>query len=202
MGMELEFKLAVPQPLLLETILSDPIVTQVRQGDFRLLNMATVYYDTPDGRLRQRRWTLRLRQENDRPVATLKTPGQGRARGEWSCEVPSIEAALEPLLEQGAPAELARLLAGQSLNVSCGARFSRRAADLVFADGTVCELSGDLGELCGGREQVPLCEVELELKSGSEKTVAAFAETLMERFGLREEPLSKFARAAALADRK
>ena len=202
MGMELEFKLAVPQPMLLEKILSDPIVAQVQQDGFRLLNMATVYYDTPDGRLRQRHWTLRLRQENDRQVATLKTPGQGRARGEWSCEAISIETALEPLLEQGAPAELAQLLAGQPLNMSCAARFSRRAADLVFSDGTVCELAGDLGELLGGQERIPLCEVELELKSGSEKTVAAFAEELMERFGLQEEPRSKFARAAALADRK
>lgn len=202
MGTELEFKLAVPQPALLETIFSDPIVTQVRQGDLRLLNMATVYYDTADGALRQRRWTLRLRQENDCLVATVKTPGEGRARSEWACEAVSIESALEPLIAQGAPAELAELTAGRSLDMVCGARFSRRAVDLVFPDGTVCELSGDVGELLSGCEKVPLCEAELELKEGSEKTVAAFAETLMERFGLREEPLSKFARAAVLADRK
>jgi inorganic triphosphatase YgiF len=200
MGQELEFKLAVPQPMLLEKILFDPVVTQVRQGDYCLLNMSTTYYDTPDRALRQRHWALRLRQENDRPVATLKTPGQGHARGEWSCEAPSIEAALEPLMVQGAPAELADLTAGKPLNMVCAARFSRRAADLVFADGTVCELAGDVGELLGGREREALCEVELELKSGSEETVAAFARELMERFGLQEESRSKFARAAALAD--
>jgi len=202
MGLELEFKLAVPQPMLLDKILSDPLVAQVRQDDFCLLDMATTYYDTPDQALRQRHWTLRLRQENDLLIATLKTPGHGHARGEWSCEAPSIEAALEPLLAQGAPAELAELVSGQSLAMACAARFSRRAADLVFADGTVCELAGDVGELWGGQERSPLCELELELKSGSEETVSAFAEALMARFGLQEEPRSKFARAAALADRK
>lgn len=202
MGLELEFKLAVPQPALLEKILFDPQVAQVRQGGFRLLDMATVYYDTPDQALRQRRWTLRLRQENDRLVATVKTPASGRARGEWSCEAWSIQDALAPLVAQGAPEALLELTADKPLEMICAARFSRRAADLAFADGTVCELAGDVGELWGGTEQEPLCEVELELKSGSEETVAAFAEELMERFGLQEEPRSKFARAAALAQRK
>ena len=64
MGMELEFKLSVQTPALLEQILFDKEVAQVRQSDYRLLNMATVYYDTPDRRLSALRWTLRLRQEN------------------------------------------------------------------------------------------------------------------------------------------
>ena len=85
MGMELEYKLAVKNPAVLEQILFDEEVAQVRQGDYRLLNMATVYYDTPDRRLSALRWTLRLRQENENLVATLKTPGDGRARGEWDC---------------------------------------------------------------------------------------------------------------------
>ena len=35
-----------------------------------------------------------------------------------------------------------------------------------------------------------------------EQTLESLAEALMARFGLQEEPRSKFARAAALADRK
>ena len=199
MGLELEFKLAVPQPECLEKILFDDAVTRARRGDFRLLEMATVYYDTPDLALRQRRWTLRLRQENDRLVATVKTPAAGRARGEWSCEAGTIESAIDKLIALGAPAELKELTENKPLSMVCAAKFSRRAADLVFSDGTVCELAGDAGKLMGGSKQEDLCEVELELKAGSEATVQAFAEELMERFGLQEEPRSKFARAAALA---
>ena len=199
MGMELEYKLAVKNPAVLEQILFDEEVAQVRQGDYRLLNMVTVYYDTPDRRLSALRWTLRLRQENENLVATLKTPGDGRARGEWDCQASSIYAALPMLLEQGAPEKLTELTEGQTLIPVCSARFTRRAADVVFSDGTVCELCGDTGMLVGGTKEEGLCELEVELKSGDADTAAAFAEALQERFGLTEETRSKFARASALA---
>ncbi len=185
-------------PMLLEQILFDKDVAQVRQGDYRLLEMATVYYDTTDRTLSQRRWTLRLRQENQDLVATLKTPGQGRARNEWECQARDIREALPLLVEAGAPAELAALTA-QGVVPLCVARFTRRAADLVFADGTVCELAGDVGQLGGGGKEEALCEVEIELKSGDAGVAEAFARELQARFGLREESRSKFARAAALA---
>lgn len=199
MGMELEYKLAVASPALLEQILFDQEVAQVRQGGYRLLNMATVYYDTPDRRLSALCWTLRLRQENENLVATLKTPGDGRARGEWECPAYSIRDAIPVLLEQGAPEKLTELLDGQALIPVCAAQFTRRAADVAFADGTVCELCGDIGMLAGGAKEENLCEIEVELKSGDADTAAAFAQELQDRFGLTEEPRSKFARASALA---
>lgn len=202
MGMELEYKLAVNSPAKLEQILFDEQVAQVRQGSYALIHMATIYYDTTDHRLSTRRWTLRLRQENSRLVATLKTPGAGNARGEWACEAGSIQAAIPLLLEAGAPAELPEVLDGEPLIPVCAAQFMRRAANVVFADGTVCELCGDIGMLVGGANEEDLCEIEVELKSGNADTAAAFAEELMERFDLQEEPRSKFARASALARRE
>lgn len=199
MGIELEYKLAVPNPALLEQILFDPEVAQVRQGDYRLLNMATVYYDTQDRRLSTLRWTLRLRQENNLLVATLKTPAEGRARGEWEVQAWNIHDAIPLLLEEGAPQELASMLEDAPLFPVCAAQFTRRAAEIAFADGTVCELCGDIGLLAGGGKEEDLCEIEVELKSGDAGTAEAFAGELMERFDLQEEPRSKFARASALA---
>ena len=66
MGKELEFKLAVPSHALLETILFDKEIANVRQGNYQLFDMATIYYDTADRALSARKWTLRLRQENVR----------------------------------------------------------------------------------------------------------------------------------------
>ena len=199
MGLELEYKLAVRTPALLEQILVDPRIAQVRQGGYRMLTMATVYYDTPDRKLSNLRWTLRLRQENENLIATLKTPTEGRARGEWECPASDIHAAIPMLLEQGAPEQLTQLLADQPLIPVCSARFIRRAADVVLADGTVCELCGDMGTLAGGTREENFCEIEIELKSGSAETAAAFSEALQERFDLQEETRSKFARASALA---
>ena len=165
------------------------------------LQMATTYYDTPDKKLSQRCWTLRLRQENEKFVATIKTPAEGKhkARGEWAVEAQHMQEALPRLVEAGAPTELADLTAGEPLIPVCAARFTRRAADVTLADGTVCELCGDVGMLTGGTKEEALCEIEVELKSGSAETAEAFALELQKRFDLQEEPRSKFARAAALA---
>ena len=59
-------------------------------------------------------------------------------------------------------------------------------------------LSGDLGVLSGGEREAPLCEMELEYKSGDPEAVANAANDLARRFSLSEEPRSKFVRAMAL----
>ena len=105
--------------------------------------------------------------------------------------------AIPKLLAAGAPAELQALLDGQTLEAVCAARFTRRAA-LVKLPGAVAELSGDLGVLSGGGREAPLCEMELEYKSGDPEAVAAAANDLARRFSLLEEPKSKFVRAMAL----
>ena len=53
--------------------------------------------------------------------------------------------------------------------------------------------------MLGGGQEIPLCEVEVELKSGDPETAVAFATALAQRFGLEPEKKSKFRRALALA---
>lgn len=200
MGKELEFKLAVPDTRVLETILFDKEIAAVRQRDYALYDMATIYYDTDEKALSAKKWTLRLRQENFDLIATVKTPvGEDHTRGEWSCPAQSIEAAIDRLVEQGAPRELL-VLTAPGVKPLCLARFCRRAAELKFADGTVCELAGDVGAVCAGQKESPICEIEVELKEGDAEVAKAFADELCDRFGLKEEPLSKFQRAAALVE--
>ena len=59
-----------------------------------------------------------------------------------------------------------------------------------------------LGALLGGGREEPLCEVEVELKAGSEEAAIAFAGKLAEQFGLVPEKFSKYRRALALANQK
>ena len=80
MGLELEFKYALTGPGQLEELRQE---LEKAFGPWEAVEMETVYYDTPDQALAARHWTLRVRQENGRPVLTVKTPGPGRARGEW-----------------------------------------------------------------------------------------------------------------------
>lgn len=199
MAIELEIKYAVGDLQKLDCLLCDTMVLEkMVQPQYRYIQMETTYYDTQDGALSARKWTYRLRKENERSVITLKTPGEGYARGEWEWEGAYLEDAPAHLIAAGAPEELSELLKQSELTMVCGAKFTRILAELRL-DGAVCELCGDIGWLLGGGRQEPLCELELELKEGDAAVMLAFAQTLAERYGIREEKMSKFARAKALA---
>ena len=157
--------------------------------------MATTYYDTPAGDLSGRHYTLRRRLENGQSVCTLKTPA-GAARNEWEIPCDSIEEALEKLPGLGCPADFSQLVAGGVMAI-CGARFTRIAKTVVTPECTV-EIALDQGVLTGGDRELPLCEVEVELKSGDVRYCDLFAKTLAARFSLKQEPKSKFRRALAL----
>lgn len=190
MGIEFEWKFcSTPEK-------NGAIRTQVT-GEEAVYRMATTYYDTPGGELSRRHFTLRRRMENDRSVCTLKTPAQGHGRNEFEVDCPSIEDAIPMLCKLSGLEALPDLLACGVREV-CSAAFTRVAKTVVLPDCTV-ELALDEGILAGGGRQLPLCEVEVELKSGSREAATLYALSLAARHGLEQEPKSKFARAKALA---
>lgn len=164
-------------------------------ADWEQVQMETTYYDTPDRALSALRYTLRKRLQNGISVCTLKTPA-GAARGEWETECDTIEDAIGKLISMGAPADLAELTR-EGLVHTCGAKFTRLAKTLAIPGGSV-ELALDQGYLLGGSQTEPLCELEVELKTGSQEACDTFAEAISTRFGLLPEQKSKFARALAL----
>ena len=189
MGREFELKYAATGAIL--------AALASKYGPGREIRMETTYFDTPGSTLSARRMTLRLRRENEETVCTLKTSLSDGSRGEWECPAPDIVSGIEKLLALGAPGELKTLTAGGVTPV-CGARFTRLAVDVPTADG-MAELALDSGCLCGGGREMPLCEVELELKSGSDAALLTLAENIAAIHGLKPEPRSKFRRALALA---
>ena len=158
--------------------------------------MQTTYYDTPSGALSAQKFTLRRRMENGISVCTLKTPMGGNGRGEWETECDRIEDALCVLVAMGAPAQLLTLTR-EGLQEVCGARFTRIAKTVVMPEG-VLELALDRGVLTGGGKEIPLCEVEIELKEGSQSFADHYAKCLAQKYGLIPQPHSKFRRALAL----
>ena len=189
MGVEYERKFAAkPEDL--------AAIAEAFSGGFETVSMQTAYYDTPSGVLSERRFTLRRRLENSVSVCTLKVPA-GDARGEWETACGSIEEAIGQLLAMGCPAELETIVQEGLIQI-CGARFTRRCKTITLPGGSV-ELALDQGVLIGGDREIPLCEVEVELKDGSQSVCDRFAEDLAARFGLIPEEKSKFARARACA---
>ena len=170
---------------------------QARFAPMTPIAMETTYYDTFDGKLSNRRWTLRRRFENGKSVCTLKTPAEGGGRSEWEVESSGIMGGIPKLCQLGAPILLMEFTVSGVIAV-CGAKFTRQAK-LLEIPGAAVELALDEGCLTGGGREMPLLEVEVEVKSGSEEAATAFAQSLASEYGLTREFRSKYRRALGLA---
>lgn len=189
MGREFELKFRATEEIL--------AAVAEKYGDFRKIEMETTYYDTPDGALAKRHITLRRRMENEVSVCTVKTPLSDGSRGEWELEWTEPETMVEQLCNCGAPMEL-KWLTIDGIAPVCGARFTR-LAKTVEGDGWAVELALDCGSLMGGGQQEPLCELEVELKSGDDTAAIEFARNIAAEYGLQLLHQSKFCRAQKLA---
>ena len=165
--------------------------------DFVTIEMETTYYDTFDGRLGNNHWTLRRRYENGKSVCTLKTPSPDGGRDEWEVEALSIMAAIPELVQLGAPMDLMAYCVSGVAPV-CGAKFTRLAKTLEIP-GTTVELALDRGKLLGSGREMPLLEVEVELKEGCDNAATAFAHELAAKYSLTPENRSKYRRSLGLA---
>ena len=164
---------------------------------YTTIEMETTYYDTFDGKLNNRHWTLRRRFENGVSVCTLKTPAADGSRCEWEVEAPGIITAIPRLCRMGAPMELMAFTVSGVREV-CGAKFTRLALALEVP-GAKVELALDKGKLFGGGRESDLQEVEVELKEGADTAALAFAKLLAEKYHLIPENRSKYKRALGLA---
>lgn len=190
MGIEFELKFSASAEQLEAVAGAYPL-------DYRPFHMETTYFDTPSFALSDRKITLRRRLENGVSVCTVKTPVSTYGRGEWECLMEDIHLAVPELCKLGASEELLALTA-EGIQAVCGARFDRRAGLVSFEESQL-ELALDQGILFGGGRELPLCEIEVELKSGTPEAAVNFAMALAQRFGLRPENFSKFRRGLALA---
>ena len=192
MGIEFELKYsATPE--------AQAAILQNTLQQWQTIRMETTYYDTRDNALSSRYYTLRRRMENDKSICTVKTPVGDHDRGEWETECDDIREAIPILCKLGAPKNLIPL-AGDGLISVCGARFTRQACLVNYMD-AVLELALDVGVLFSGNREIPLCEVEVELKSGARTAANIYAALLAKKYGLQAQPKSKFRRALDLRER-
>ncbi|MGE5130954.1 MAG: CHAD domain-containing protein [Sphingomonadaceae bacterium] len=167
--------------------------------------LESVYYDTPERRLRAARAALRLRRDGRRWLICFKhdrAPASGLAqRSEWETPVGrgALTVSALPLAEICACAGLdLRMLAPRLMPVF-STRFARRSSLISLKDGTRIELCVDRGIIAAGRRRAPIRELELELAAGDLGAMLEFAERLVEPLRLELEPLSKAERGYRLA---
>ena len=191
MGVEFELKYKA-------TTEGQQAIREAFPGDWQTISMETTYYDTCEGSLSGLHYTLRRRLENGVSVCTVKTPISGAGRGEWEVVCDTIEAAIEKLCKLGGPENLIALTQ-KGVEPVCGARFALQALTLEIPEGKV-ELALDKGILFAGDREMPICEVEVELKDGETAAAVQFASLLAEKYALQPETRSKFKRAKMLQE--
>ena len=169
--------------------------------------LRSTYYDTGDFRLRRRGFTLRIREEGERLVQTLKSDGPSAAgavlrRDEWSRPVeaplPSLPVAPDQAVRDAVgplgPAELAPAFSTDVM---------RRTAMIEVAvpdQGTaLVELALDSGEIRAGNRRGSVSELELELIEGPASALYALAMTLHASAPLCIQTASKAKRGYVLA---
>lgn len=200
MGKELEFKLLLPSEEALHTVKNDAHIASLCSGPWLQTQMKTTYFDTPERLFSARHFTLRQRFEGEKSIVCLKTPlKESHARGEWQIEATSVDtSAIERLVALGAPLELVLLYSEGNIAPVCGAEFLRHHVMLTFCDGSQAELACDHGFVHGRTERLPFTELELELYKGEIDEMLKLVRYLCETYSLREQPLSKYARARVL----
>ena len=200
--MEREFKGMIPDPSEFDPIADSSTVSALVQKKGRL-EMEAMYYDTADNLIARCHGGLRLRRENETRVVCLKLAaesgfgGARKAREEYECTAPDIRTGIQNLPAAGAPQDICDCLLQANL-IELGRTAFTRFWFLLSYQGCTCELAFDYGKLTRNGRVGPICEMELELKSGSEADFDALAVQLQQEFDLKPQPLSKLARMMRL----
>jgi inorganic triphosphatase YgiF len=160
----------------------------------------TLYFDTPDFALSAQGVALRVRRVGRRWLQTLKTEGE-RAGGL------SRRAEYEMSVGRGSPdwkrfpAE-ARVWVPEALRDQLAPVFEtrfERTAWLIKGRGAQIEVALDVGEVRAGEAIQPICEIELELKSGQPDALFALALEWAAAFDCLPFDISKAERGVRLA---
>lgn len=196
---EVELKLRFP-PARLREVLASPALASPRGPRNRIL--AATYYDTPALDLWRRRIALRIRREGGQWIQTVKGEGTVRAGTHRRLEIESVLKRGKPDVSALPRHVVTRFL--QSPGVAAAlvpvmrTDINRRLLLLEPAPGVLIEAAVDTGTISSRGRREPVCELELELKSGPLAALYDIARHVAAQVPLALEHRSKAERGYAL----
>lgn len=200
MSQEIEIKLSVAEEHTLrlwEVLARHPHDKPVTHKLF------TAYYDTPERALKAAGAALRLRRQGGRWIQTVKSDGHAAGGLHRRVEHEFEVAAQLPSFPAMADAGLGELVADrrmrEALTVAFTTEVNRTSTLIRPAAGKVVELSLDRGAIAAGDRREPICEIELELKSGTPRCLFDLALEIAAALPVRPDNRSKAERGYALA---
>ena len=201
MPQEIEIKLSVPEehaPRLWE------VLGRHSHGKPVTHRLFSAYYDTPERALKAAGAALRLRREHGHWIQTVKSGSQATAGGlhqrtEHEVEVAAQLPSFPALAEAGLGDLVADKRLREALTVAFTTEFNRTSALLRPAAGKLIEVSLDRGVIAAGERREQICEIELELKSGTPDCLFELALEIATALPVRLDNRSKAESGYALA---
>lgn len=205
MQLEIELKLKIT-PEDAKQLDHHPFILEHLQGDPQYYDLVSTYFDTPDHRLQNNGWSLRVREWDGQHVQTLKSAGEQlddlHHRHEWDQPIEGTTPNLQLFADNQLREQIMQLIGEQPLLVLFKTKFIRKQWDLKFPDGAFVELVLDLGEVDTGTTRDPLNEIELELKTGEPTKLNEIANVLRQTIPLTVETRSKAERGYRLCKKE
>jgi len=212
MTTETELKLSLA-PEAVEALLQHPLLAAAP----RRQHLSNTYFDTDDLALTRQKVAVRERRvgdttQDEQTLLTVKTAGESQQglsrRREWEAPTQPGRFDFAALVDDAALAAALTALAAQLVPVFT-TDFERLSWRLVVADGLAdsvanadIEVALDRGAILVNRRgrtaRTPICELELELKSGDAAALMTLAEQLQTATPLTPTDESKAARGYAL----
>lgn len=200
MDTEIELKLLVNKddyPSLIDYLNQHPQL--INQYQSELMNL---YFDTPDGVLREAACGLRVRSSDGHHEQTLKTRGQMvggvHQRPEFNITIDGHRPELLLFPDEAWPAGLDPQQLQAQLVSLFETNFTRRTWILQFPDNSLVEVVLDVGKVLAGEREEPISELECELVKGDLQCLLELAQQFNELFSVRLGGASKAARGYRL----
>jgi len=201
MELEIELKLTI-DPTDTTLVSQHPFILEHLHSAPQYYDLVSIYFDTPDQRLRKHGWSLRVREWNSQYIQTLKSAGEQigdlHHRHEWDQPISDTTPNIELFAHNELRQKIIALIDNQPLIVLFKTEFKRTQWDLSFTDGAFVELVLDIGVVSTNTIQTPINEIELELKKGTPSKLYEIADVLRKTIPLTVETRSKAQRGYEL----
>jgi inorganic triphosphatase YgiF len=209
--MEVELKYNIESRAQMDVVWNDEYLKSMEESDSRsTIRMKAAYFDTKDFALSNNFIAFRIRKEGDRIVGTLKWGDDNDVtetglyiREEINVPIKDEACFLSPdpaiFRESEDGKKLLKLINGEPLICIFETHVERRALR-IDSGGTICEISFDEGSISAKDASMPISELEIELYSGSRDEMIRIGKTLVEKYDLKPELRSKYARGRLLVE--
>lgn len=197
---ETELKLAL-SPSVAGSVLSVPALERNRAGRSKSQRLVTTYYETPGKDLARQGVSLRIRQEDDRRIQTVKAEGKNsvaNARGEWEWTVKDAKPDLH-LIKETPVSDVFADVSEDRLEPVVVTDVVRTRQNLEVG-GDVVEAALDQGSIVAGDAKEDIRELELELREGTPASLYRLALELNSAIPFDIEVESKAARGFRLKE--